>query len=218
MNLEYISKATVRVQMKLFGHVTAVAIILAIAFSGVGCEKEGVLEPASSTSIAPATVARGAKGDATFSATTESNIISVTKRVTKKDGGVLKLTYDGGTHNDKVKLTIQFKVAPKSISRDCDITMSLDADKLLTEINIVDLSFEPSGISFTKPASLSVEGKGLNLAGLPKNAKPKFYYWDEDANTWVVITFKKSQVNIDLGMINLDDGEVSHFSRYAFGF
>jgi hypothetical protein len=204
--------------MKPITFLARLAVLVSIGLWGLGCQEEGVVEPASNASLAPPTVLRPVKGDATVSAATESNIISVTERVTKKKGGVLKLTYDGGTHNDKVKLTIQFKVAPKSISRDCDITMSLDADKLLTEINIVDLSFEPSGISFTKPASLSVEGKGLNLAGLPKNAKPKFYYWDEDANTWVVITFKKSKVNIDLGMINLDDGEVSHFSRYAFGF
>ena len=120
--------------------------------------------------------------------------------------------------DDKVRISILFKVPPKSVSEDCDITMSLDANKLLTEINVIDLMFAPSGITFSKYATVSVQGKGLNFAVLPANAKPKFYYWNEDLGVWEEVAFKKSLINVDLGMIDLLDGEVPHFSRYAFGY
>ena len=207
--------------MKPFNLVSRLALMALIAAIGIGCQKEGPVEsldrPAAKQPAIQANQS-SSQGSLSLTQSTEPSIISVTERVTYKRGGVLKLTYNGGTGDDRVKVTIQFKVPPKSVSRDCDITMGLDANKLLTDINIVDLGFEPSGISFSKPASLSVQGKGLNLAGLPANAKPTFYYWDEDTNEWVPISFKRSSVNIDLGMIDLDDGEVPHFSRYAFGF
>ncbi len=91
-------------------------------------------------------------------------------------------------------------------------TMSLD-DQVLR--STVDLTFGPHGSVFLKPAVLDVDVTGLVLSGL--SSKDTVYLWYKDGATWVKMEAKRVDINATSGHLKCQDGELPHFSAYAFG-
>jgi hypothetical protein len=87
--------------------------------------------------------------------------------------------------------------------------MTLD-DQTLT------FDFNPDGISFTKPASLDVYARGLNLWGIPPWKKVKLFY----ISNGELVEMKTSRISVNpwFGELSCENGDIPHFSRYAFGY
>jgi hypothetical protein len=45
----------------------------------------------------------------------------------------------------------------------------------------------------------------------------KLWLYYDDNGTWVKMAAKKVEFNLKEGKLKCDDGELPHFSRYAFG-
>ncbi len=195
--------------MKRFDLLPKITLLVWIAIVAQGCQKAGPVEPADgSTKQAPAFI-KLPKNNALH------KIISVTKTIYAQSGGELKLNYDYGEGAKKVNIDVSLKFEPGSVSRDVDITLSVDDAVLMTTI---DLSFAPEGLVFLKPAILDVNAQGLDLSGIPPGANINLYYFNKQTGTWEQIPTRRISVNISNGQLQCKDGEIPHFSRYAFGY
>ncbi len=133
--------------------------------------------------------------------------------ISPQTGGELKLEYSQGQGNDKVDINITLRFEPGSVSEDIKVSMSVDQDILMTNI---DITFGPSGSEFLKPAKLSVNTRGLDLSGVPSDAEISLYY--DNNGKWEEISSNMIRHNVDLGQLQCVNGEIPHFSRYAFAF
>ncbi len=133
--------------------------------------------------------------------------------ISPQTGGELKLEYSQGQGSDKVDINITLRFDPGSVSEEIEVSMSVDQDILLTNI---DITFGPSGSEFLKPAKLSVNTKGLDLSDIPSDAEIRLYY--DNNGTWEEIEANMVRHNVDLGQLQCTNGKIPHFSRYAFAF
>lgn len=139
--------------------------------------------------------------------------LEATATITPQTGGELKLSYSQGQGKDKVDIDITLRFDPGSVSEDIEVTLSVDQDILMTNI---DIKFGPSGTEFLKPAKLSVNAKGLDLSGVPADANISLYY--DNNGTWEEVEANMVRHNVDLGQLQCANGKIPHFSRYAFAF
>ena len=140
-----------------------------------------------------------------------NKIVKVSAWVTKEDGGELVLEFKA--HKKKgVQVTLVLEVPPESISEDAELTLSIDDELLIVD---VDITFGPSGITFSKPALLSVDAKWLDFSEIESRKEIGFYYYNPDTGEWERIEVKNIQVNLNNGKIMVDDAKIPHFSRYA---
>ena len=141
--------------------------------------------------------------------------ISDSKAIDAEKGGKLEVsdTYQGknGTVTVSAKLTILADALP------CDetLTMTLGEETLSGAVNVI---FGPHGTKFIKPALLNIDAHGLDLSMIPPNANVQLYYLNLDNNKYELMTVKKTSFDIKQGQIKCQDGQLPHFSRYAFGY
>ena len=189
--------------MKTTNLITRVTLGVLLAAWIIGCQGEGpvgvVEAPKSQTPdfIKLAPVNRSL-----------SKIVTSSALITVKDGGTLTLEYS--TSTSSLKLRLDFP--PGAVSQDITASVSLD-DTMRT----IDITFSPSPTSFLKPALLDVDATGLDFSGLPSNTQIKFYYRNLDTGIWEEMPTKKLDENIPQGWLKCDNGQVPHFSIYAFG-
>jgi hypothetical protein len=186
-------------KMRIFKAVTRLALAASIGILGLGCDKAGPVE------TADALKAEGPQLIKLPSSNALRKSVSVTKRITVRDGGTVQLTSFGWGLYVSASLTFQ----KWAVSRDVDITMTMDDQTL-------SFDFGPDGISFSKPAMLDVYARGLYLFGIPPGKKVKLFYIENDQS--VEMNAKKISFNAWTGELSCDNGEISHFSRYAFGY
>jgi hypothetical protein len=99
-----------------------------------------------------------------------------------------------------------FIVPQGALANDTNITLSLDAHDMA-------LHFQPEGLLFASETSLNWVIAGL---GPIVNDPPiHFCYVDENGRV-VEIPSRSLTVDYNLGVIQLEGGPISHFSRYAF--
>lgn len=119
--------------------------------------------------------------------------------------------YEERPDHEGVNLKITLTVLPETISEDADLTLSVDDQQLVGNVDVV---FTPHGITFSQPALLNIEARGLDLSGVDPS-KIDIYCDDTDAGVWEKM--ERNQVLVDpaAGHIQVIDARIPHFSRYA---
>jgi hypothetical protein len=177
---------------------------LSVSLSLVGCQNEGaqLTGPENETSSHPQFVMMP-QGLAL------NKEISATANVTVKTGGKLKVNYYEG---NSFYLDFSLTWDPEAVSNDFTASMTTDVTYLMST---VDLTFGPHETYFLKPALLTIDVKGLDLSWIPKGTKALYLYYD-NAGKWQkmpgTVVFDRSK-----GTLSCKDGQLPHFSRYAFG-
>ena len=198
--------------MKPFDLASRLAVMVLIAAIGIGCQKNGPVETAD---VVKGQAPQFIKLPQNPEGNTLNKIISASQLITAKDGGevILDYKYAAGTFGEvAIKATLKF--LPGSVSKDLQVTLSVDDEVLLTR---VDLSFDPHGAYFLKPAILDVEAKGVDLSGVSAE-RLKVYYENQVTNQWDVIPTKEIIVKTHEGYVKCIEASLEHFSRYAFGY
>ena len=136
--------------------------------------------------------------------------------ITPQNGGTIEYEDSYNSATGKVKVQIKLKFLPHSVDETIVVSVDIDNNQLTGVLSMV---FGPSPKSFLKPALLSVEASGLEASSLPSDPKAiKMVYWDSSSNSYIEMNVKKIKLEIDgnKGELEVKDGEVPHFSRYAF--
>jgi hypothetical protein len=145
-------------------------------------------------------------------------IVADTAVITPEHGGRLELDFkysyvdtDGVTRKLDASLSVTFQ--PHGVTDTLVATMSLDDQVLRSNI---DLTFGPLGTTFLKPALLDVDVKGMDLSGLRPHDKVYLWYVDSTGE-WIRMDAQFVHINIPQGRLVCNNGELPHFSAYAFG-
>ena len=117
-----------------------------------------------------------------------------------------------------VVLFASLTIRPFSLKESMDITMEFTDDEFSTvSLGPVDLSFNPGGTDFIKPALLNVVATGLDLSGLSQNDQLQLACYDDVSTRWIYpIPAAKISFNVRTGSLICINGEIHHFSRYGF--
>jgi hypothetical protein len=147
-----------------------------------------------------------------------AKMVADTALITPEHGGRLEVDFkysyvdsDGVTRKLDADLSVTFQ--PQGVTDTLVATMSLDDQVLQSN---VDLTFGPHGTTFLKPALLDVNVSGMDLSGL--NPHDRVYLWYVDTTgKWIRMDAKRVDVDVKKGQLRCQDGELPHFSAYAFG-
>ncbi len=132
-------------------------------------------------------------------------LTTVSKYITRKDGGDLQIDANGA-----VKADIKLEVEKHSIDFDKTISMSFDDAQYQ---GISDVVFGPHGTQFSSPAFLTIKVKDLDLSGL--EGQNIGLYYVNDNGTWEEMVCEEIKVTFENGEIEVIRAELHHFSRYA---
>ena len=186
--------------------VTKVILALLIATVFIGCQNEGAqltgpgTDP--STNVPQFVLLPQAEGAA--------KLITATANVTVAQGGDLHLiNVVGGKQAYSVDLHVKW--AAGSVSNDFAANMMMDSYYLMSS---VDMQFGPHGTEFLQPALLTIKASGLDLSAFAGRKTLSIYFdnngvWEKMVGT---VTIDPSK-----GTLTCTDGQLPHFSRYAFG-
>jgi hypothetical protein len=192
----------------------AIALLLGALSStmGSGCRNDGPLSPENNTIAAQEPDFIKLPKNMSL-----QKIVGDTALITPEQGGKLSLAfkyrYTSSTGDQRVldaRMTLTF---PRGAVED-SIVASLRLDDEVLKSS-VDITFNPHGSTFLKPALLDVDIRGMDFAGYSPKDKLWLYY--DDNGTWVKMAAKKVEFDLKEGKLKCDDGELPHFSRYAFG-
>lgn len=137
----------------------------------------------------------------------EKVFFTITKAINGKIGGelILQSEYRGGPLR-KVKFDSRLTFEENSFEGVRQISMSVQPE-------FGSAVFEPHG-TFLKPAIYNAKFEGLNLKGIdPKTVK--FVYMVEDG-TYEYIPTDKIKVDINKGILQVENALLPHFSRFGF--
>ncbi len=182
----------------------------ATAISLVGCQKDSLTGP-TETSLAQGGAVRllALPKGSLHKVETDSALVTV------QSGGNLQIHYKEvalrGTKKT-LKLDLQVSFAPGAVSDDFVATVSTDAYYAMSSL---DMTFGPHGAQFLKPARVSMHVTGMDLGDIPADAQLHLYYLDN--GEWVVMPGTVT-INPQTGEVKCQDGELPHFSQYAFGY
>jgi hypothetical protein len=178
------------------------ALVLTIGF--LGCQNEGaeLTAPTDGRSDAPKFIELPSGMSALKN-------LSVWGQVTQKNGGELKLDYKENVEG-KFELHVKLKFEKGTVSNDFDASLSMDANYLMNNVN---LEFGPHGSYFIRPAKLEIVVRGMDLSGFTDNDKIYLYY--EDSGQWTQMQ-GDVKISVNEGKLECKNGELPHFSRYAF--
>jgi len=135
---------------------------------------------------------------------------SSTSYITRSSGGKVSVSYSYySILRKQVRISATLTVPAGAVDKDTYITMSLD-DKY------VAVNFKPSGLKFNMPAKLDFNATGLDLSVVPIGVPISLYFVD-------FLTVEKEKAgsitaNRFYGSLVCSNGEIPHFSRYAFGY
>jgi len=196
---------------------------LLAAFLVYGCSnQESPVEPAET--LSPASVsplARGAllaESRRTASVdimSVDSNLISVSKRITAAEGGKVVLA---GSYlmpylkNKVVEVTYYLSItfAPGDLPSDQTISIAINKS---TFAENADVFFGPCGLNFNRPATLYLYATEVAIAKNFETVHLTYWHggvWEPMPYSWGVYIGNKS------GTV-FATGKIPHFSRYAFG-
>jgi hypothetical protein len=149
----------------------------------------------------------------------KGRILTDTKLITVRSGGLLQIdaNYPIEGTNDKVTVHVKLQIPPYALPYSQYLTMTLDEETLSGSVG-VNVVFGPHGTTFLKPALLDIDADGLELSSLPPDTKVQLYYFNPDSGNFELMTVKKATYNFNAGKIQCLDGQLPHFSRYAFGY
>jgi hypothetical protein len=188
-------------------------LITAASFFGIvllsGCQNEGVMltNPESNSQQAPQFLQFPADQSLMKG-------LSDTQEITVNNGGQLRIQYtepNPATGKKAFELDIKLTFDKRSVSNDFQASLQLDAQYLMNQVN---LEFGPHGTTFLTPARLEITVKGMDLSGLKQTDKVYLYY--DDNGKWARMN-GDVKINPSEGKLECKNGELPHFSRYAFG-
>jgi hypothetical protein len=137
--------------------------------------------------------------------------------ITATNGGKLSIAYNYQSTKGPVNVQVSLNIPGGALQYDQYLTMALDEATLSGSV-FVNTIFGPHGTTFLVPALLNIHATGLDLSSLPSNVKVQLYYYNPDINTYTLMVTKSTNYNLTSGMIKCQDGQLPHFSRYAFGY
>ncbi|MFA6540579.1 MAG: hypothetical protein WCT99_03180 [Bacteroidota bacterium] len=130
-----------------------------------------------------------------------------------ESGGELKISARFNSNNQFGTSTLNatFTLPGNALKADQYIAMTFDDYKL-------QIQFNPHGLQFNVPAKLTYTATGVDLSSLPDGTEIKLFYVNENSGSFEemhsgTITYDKAS-----GTISCVDGEIPHFSEYAFGY
>ncbi len=150
-------------------------------------------------------------GKSGFGAATLSQVVQATDSVTYESGGNLHIEHRVSFGGREVHVVVTLVVLPHAISEDTELSLNLDDETL---VGNVDVTFQPHGITFSRPAILNIQARGLDLSGLDTQ-QIDIYYDNPDSGQWEKMPRKRVIINENNGFINVVAAEIPHFSRYA---
>ncbi len=146
-----------------------------------------------------------------------SKLITDYEMITPEKGGQLRVAF-GYNYYTTSGLRKQFQVMlsltfpPYAVSDTIVAAMTVDDLVLRSR---VDILFNPHGSTFLKPAYLDCIVNGMDVAGYAPTDQFYLYYYDN--GTWVKMITRRIDFRYDQGALMCENGELPHFSRYAFG-
>ena len=145
--------------------------------------------------------------------------LAVTKWISARNGGMMNITYNYPVAGTSRQITVlaTLRIPAYALPYSQYLTMRLDDQTLSGSVDM-NVVFGPHGTRFLKPALLSIVTTGLDLSSIPQDANVQLYYYNSDVDTYEPMIVKSEQFNLHSGMIQCLDGELPHFSRYAFGY
>lgn len=143
--------------------------------------------------------------------------LTASKYVLAGVGGTLSVNYRDYDIETGQRLAVKasIMVPPNALAQSTWLTMGLNEEILETS---VDLTFGPHGVSFAKPALLNISAKGLDLSSVPADAQVNLYYFNETTGQFEVMRTEGLFVDLAKGILICRNGQLPHFSRYAFGY
>jgi hypothetical protein len=111
----------------------------------------------------------------------------------------------------RVSVSATFTVPPGAVDKDTYVTMSFD-DKH------IGVKFIPGGLKFNIPANLDFSASGLDLSIVPSGVPISLYYVSDYSLTFEKQKTSGISANKWSGTLVCNDGQINHFSRYAFGY
>lgn len=141
-------------------------------------------------------------------------IVSVSRYIKRHRGGLLYLDYAfENADNEEVEVEIGLKIQRYSIEESNRFTMGIDDEYFLADL---DVTFGPHGTQFSIPALLNISIDGIDLTGVDPNAT-HLYYDNQDTGEWELMECDSIIINIEEGELDVINGKLPHFSRYAIG-
>lgn len=133
--------------------------------------------------------------------------------VSANSGGELEIREQFQTKSEfkTATLTATLSIPKNGLNEDRYISMRLDDSKLQIE-------FSPHGLQFNVPAKLTYTATGLDLSSVPVGAEIKLYYSNKGTGLFEEMRSGSITYDRESGTIVCLDGEIPHFSIYAFGY
>jgi len=169
------------------------ALLAFLVFSFTACTQQSPLSPVKNQS--EFTILQVGNG------TVLNKLVSASQLVTTENGGKLEIS------TDRVQLTLN--VLPESVSEDALLTLDMETQAL-------DMKFGPHGTTFETPAILNVKAQGVDFSNVSLS-NINFYYYNPEIGHWQVMARDSVIVNQVDGTVELINGRLPHFSRYAIG-
>jgi hypothetical protein len=142
----------------------------------------------------------------------DKNPNSVSKFITVKNGGKLKLDLDlkgeflGKKIEKEAKFFAEIKIAPKTVPQDITLTMTLDHKTGM-------ISFHPQ-MDFMKVVPLTISVKGVNLKKMDINEEDiKLAYLDVAGDNFYLESDKIWYKNDSFG---IKEVELPHYNKFGF--
>ncbi len=125
-----------------------------------------------------------------------------------RKGGEVNLNINYKTSfSSHVKINAKIKVPKGAFSGYKIIMMNINN-------NNGTVSFYPSPATFDKPLVFDMVLEGVDLSGVDPNSL-NFMYLAQDG-TYEAVQYNNIEVNVDKGILEVDDAIIPHFSKYGW--
>jgi hypothetical protein len=137
---------------------------------------------------------------------------SSTGYITVSSGGQVSASYSyTSILNKLVQISATFSVPPGAIDKNINVTLSLD-DKY------VAVKFIPGGLKFKVPAKLTYNATGLDLSMVPVGAPISLCFVNDSEQVTEEENTESISTDPSCGSLACKNGDIPHFSRYAFAY
>lgn len=139
--------------------------------------------------------------------------VTSTKYILASAGGTLSVNYRDYDLETGQRLAIKasLEVPANALSQGTWLSMELNEE-------VLGFTFGPHGTVFAVPALLNIAAKGLDLSSVPADAQVNLYYLNDATGEFVVMQSEGLTVDRARGILICRNGQLPHFSRYAFGY
>ena len=131
--------------------------------------------------------------------------------ITPSSGGVIQYSDSYQSVDGEVSINIKLNFPPGAVADSMVVSVDISNEELTGDVT---MDFGPSPTSFLKPALLTFSVTGINST-LPSDPNTVQFIYD-DNGVYVPMDAKKISVDTNKGELSVLDGEVPHFSRYAW--